>query len=146
MNPQISQISQISQIAQIGRMGRMARKEGHGNARMYGIKSWADLVGLGPKPRPGTGIDTLWRPCSCRVDGGITMLKINRTSVLAGLVALPALCTSVRADVGCGDSSLFTVDNRLAIPTVSEWGLMVMALLVVTAGTLVWMRREPATA
>ncbi len=30
------------------------------------------------------------------------------------------------------------------IPTVSEWGLAVMALLVLTAGTLVYMRRHPA--
>lgn len=74
------------------------------------------------------------------------MLKINRTSVLTGLAPLLAFCTSVRADVGCNDSPLFTVDNRLAIPTVSEWGLMVMVLLVVTAGTLVWMQRKPATA
>lgn len=29
------------------------------------------------------------------------------------------------------------------IPTVSEWGLIVMALLIVTAGTLVYMRRHP---
>lgn len=30
------------------------------------------------------------------------------------------------------------------IPTVSEWGLIVMVLLFVTAGTLVFMRRDPA--
>ncbi len=31
------------------------------------------------------------------------------------------------------------------IPTVSEWGMIVMALLVLTTGTLVCMRRRPAT-
>ena len=33
-----------------------------------------------------------------------------------------------------------------AIPTVSEWGLMVMALLVLTAGTLVHRKRRTASA
>jgi len=32
------------------------------------------------------------------------------------------------------------------IPTLSEWGLVAMALLVLTAGTLVWARRRAATA
>ena len=32
------------------------------------------------------------------------------------------------------------------IPTVSEWGMVAMALLVVTAGTLVYRRRRPAQA
>ena len=30
-----------------------------------------------------------------------------------------------------------------AVPTVSEWGLIVMTLLVLTAGTLVYARRRP---
>ena len=32
------------------------------------------------------------------------------------------------------------------VPTVSEWGLIVMAVLVLTAGTLVFLRRRPAKA
>ena len=31
-----------------------------------------------------------------------------------------------------------------AIPTVSEWGMVLMSLLVLTAGTLVYGRRAPA--
>ena len=39
-----------------------------------------------------------------------------------------------------------TCEPGTKIPTVSEWGLVAMALLIVTAGTLVYMRRHPATA
>lgn len=35
-------------------------------------------------------------------------------------------------------------DELVCIPTVSEWGLIAMALVIVTAGTLVYMRRNPA--
>lgn len=36
--------------------------------------------------------------------------------------------------------------DKKEIPTVSEWGLVVMTLLVLTAGTMVVLRRRPATA
>jgi len=44
-----------------------------------------------------------------------------------------------------GDSDGDGIDDACAlspIPTVSEWGLVAMALLVLTAGTLVFVRRR----
>ena len=51
--------------------------------------------------------------------------------------------------VSCNDVDQAIVGDEcieLAIPTVSEWGLAVMSLLVVTAGTLVLRRCQPAPA
>ena len=68
------------------------------------------------------------------------------------------LCTT---DEDCDDSDVHTVDtcdpgdpaatpfgcaNAGPIPTVSEWGLLVMTLLILTAGTVVLMRRRAVTA
>ena len=39
-----------------------------------------------------------------------------------------------------------SVCTPAGIPTVSEWGLIVMSLLVLTAGTLVYARRRPIRA
>ena len=44
------------------------------------------------------------------------------------------------------NTGLFLVPEPTAIPAVSEWGLIVMALLVLSAGTLVYARRRPAQA
>jgi formylglycine-generating enzyme required for sulfatase activity len=45
------------------------------------------------------------------------------------------------------DSPLFEVDNQgTIIPTVSGWGVVVLALLMLTVGTVVCMRRYPACA
>jgi len=38
------------------------------------------------------------------------------------------------------------VSEQAAVPAVSEWGMVAMALLVLTAGTLVWARRSTAIA
>ena len=38
------------------------------------------------------------------------------------------------------------IESCQAIPAVSEWGLILMTLLVLTAGTLVYTRRGPAQA
>ena len=68
-------------------------------------------------------------------------------------VTVPAGAT--RLFVGFNDSGaqwnndgdvVVTVLTGTPIPTVSEWGLIVMSLLVLTAGTLVYARRRPVRA
>ena len=38
------------------------------------------------------------------------------------------------------------VSGQTTVPAVSDWGMVASALLVLTAGTLVWSRRSPAIA
>jgi hypothetical protein len=53
-------------------------------------------------------------------------------------------------DPGEGGEGLYDVPLWLGgtgpVPTVSEWGLIVMSLLVLTAGVIVFLRRRPAQA
>ena len=64
----------------------------------------------------------------------------------------PGECIQI-VEAGCGTfgkyrGNLTTCEQEACagIPTVSEWGLVAMALLVLTAGTLVYARRRPTSA
>ena len=70
------------------------------------------------------------------------MFKINQTSLLTGFVSLLGFCASVAADTGWADSPTFTVDNRAAIPAVSDWGLLALTLLFLAAASVMLSRRK----
>lgn len=75
-------------------------------------------------------------------------------------VVTPAYCDPVLpGPAGCADTSFLQTLADLdldgsgipdqcepSVPTVSEWGLVAMTLLMLTAGTLVFKRRQPACA
>ena len=54
----------------------------------------------------------------------------------------PGIVSCDGVDVGIGGEECI----ETPIPTVSEWGMVAMTLLVLTAGTLVFMRRRPVQA
>ncbi|MFH1109944.1 MAG: hypothetical protein V1790_12235 [Planctomycetota bacterium] len=85
------------------------------------------------------------------------MFRITQTTLLAGMLALGVVCTCLGYDFGWGDSAPFTISSPTGmgwgdsepfiitlggIPVVSEWGLLVMTLLVLTAGTIVIRRSK----
>ena len=47
--------------------------------------------------------------------------------------------------IAWGDSGLFAI-NTAGIPAVSVWGMVALGLLILTAGTLLRMKRRPSTA
>ena len=66
-----------------------------------------------------------------------------------GACCRPDSCIET-TELGCetfgayrGDGTTCEEEECPGIPTVSEWGLIVMTLLVLTAGTLVYMQRQP---
>jgi hypothetical protein len=74
-----------------------------------------------------------------------TGIKVTREYVTSGDRAVALRVTN---DIGAQDVSVFaiSVECSTPIPTVSEWGLMATALLLVTAGSLVIVRRRPSSA
>ena len=89
------------------------------------------------------------------------MFRINQTILLAAIFTLVVVSAAMSIDFGWGDSEPFTISsptgiawgdsapftiNLTGIPTTSVWGMVAMALLLLTAGALVYLRRrEPAT-
>ncbi len=89
------------------------------------------------------------------------MFRMNHITLLAAIFTLVVVSAAMSIDFGWGDSAAFTISspagiawadsapftiNIPAIPTMSAWGVVAMMLLVLTAGTLVYLRRrEPAT-
>ncbi len=47
---------------------------------------------------------------------------------------------------GYGAKDLYSAQLELPVPTVSEWGMIIMTLLLLTAGTVVFAKRRPAAA
>ena len=48
--------------------------------------------------------------------------------------------------VNLDDATHFVATIELAIPTISEWGLLAMTLLILVAGTVLFRRGQPAAA
>ncbi|UCC31120.1 MAG: IPTL-CTERM sorting domain-containing protein, partial [Phycisphaerales bacterium] len=85
-------------------------------------------------------------------DGGLPPSFTERVISTAADGAASVFATDVDGDGDTDVLSASTVDNKIAwyeqlppIPTVSEWGLVTMTLLVLAAGTMV-IRRRRATA
>ena len=66
---------------------------------------------------------------------------MNKTIILA-LVLVLGILSSTFAGEGTAEEEPLVGDNGAAIPTLSQWGLIVMALLMVTAGAIVIIRRS----
>lgn len=104
--------------------------------------------------------------CECQVSGGtflgngsaclgdLDMNGIDDACVAGACCTYPGnVCVASTAG-GCaalggiyqGDGSLCAMANCAAIPTVSEWGVLVMSLLLVSVGTIVFARRRAVAA
>ncbi len=71
-------------------------------------------------------------PMVARHSSGMAFDDLRGVVVLAG--------GSLSGDVGTDDT--WELVDTAAIPTVSEWDLIVMSLLMLTAGTVVYARRR----
>ena len=85
--------------------------------------------------RKGKGIFSL---------GVLCALVMPMTNIIGEASAVGQECGNGICEAG-EDSETCPADCADAIPTVSEWGLIVMTLLLLTAGTIVFgRRRRPA--
>ena len=66
---------------------------------------------------------------------------MNKTIILA-LVLVLGMLASTLANEGTAEEEPLVGDNGAAIPTLSQWGLIAMALLIVMAGVIVIIRRS----
>ena len=74
-------------------------------------------------------------------------MRAPDASEVANLTCQDGLDNDCDGASDCDDTDCAEDDARssAAIPTVSEWGIVVMSLLTLTVGTLIHTRRSPAT-
>lgn len=119
---------------------------------VFKIRWWADRVEWywDETPEDDTDDDTMIYTTTCAVPDEPMTVRFNFWAATCGweLACDPdfAPAQSPAEDIVCYyDVDYVRVSTIPSIPAVSEWGLIVMALLVLTTGTLVYMRRRPAT-
>ena len=118
-----------------------AQRHKGAKAQRVGLAGGGNLPGS--LPLPLCALRTKQLPVfTWRAYGGVLMFTMNWTSMMAGIVPLAMLPTSASAASGWGDSEPFFVNNQAGIPTISEWSLVILALAVLTAGTLALRRRQ----
>lgn len=66
---------------------------------------------------------------------------MKKTISIVSILVLGVLASTLAAESTAGEDPLVGA-NGASVPTLSQWGLIVMALLLVTAGAIVIVRRS----